>query len=51
LSTVCSTAAGRETFASSLVNFLQTYRMFDGIDFDWEYPGGDGIVSPLPSIA
>ena len=41
-STVCSTPAGREAFASSLVNFLTTYRMFDGIDFDWEYPGGGG---------
>jgi len=42
-SRVCSTAAGRETFASSLVRFLDTYRMFDGIDFDWEYPGGGGL--------
>ena len=41
-SAVCSTPAGREAFASSLVNFLTTYRMFDGIDFDWEYPGGGG---------
>ncbi|MFM7522145.1 MAG: glycosyl hydrolase family 18 protein, partial [Planctomycetota bacterium] len=41
-STVCSTATGRETFAASLVKFLETYRMFDGIDFDWEYPGGGG---------
>jgi hypothetical protein len=39
-STVCSTATGRETFAASLLKFLETYRMFDGIDFDWEYPGG-----------
>ena len=44
-STVCSTAAGRETFATSLVNFLKTYRMFDGVDFDWEYPGGGGLES------
>jgi chitinase len=44
-STVCSTAAGRETFATSLVNFLKTYRMFDGVDFDWEYPGGGGLDS------
>ncbi|MFM8892603.1 MAG: glycoside hydrolase family 18 protein, partial [Planctomycetia bacterium] len=42
-STVCSTAAGRETDATSLTNFLNTYRMFDGIDFDWEYPGGGGL--------
>ncbi len=41
-SAVCSTPAGRETFATSLVNFLTTYRMFDGVDFDWEYPGGGG---------
>ncbi|MGI9176296.1 MAG: glycosyl hydrolase family 18 protein, partial [Pirellulales bacterium] len=42
-SSVCSTAAGRETFATSLATFLDTYRMFDGIDFDWEYPGGGGL--------
>jgi len=41
-SSVCSTATGREAFATSLVQFLNTYRMFDGIDFDWEYPGGGG---------
>ena len=49
-SSVCSTATGRETFATSLARFLDTYRMFDGIDFDWEYPGGGGLdgnsVSP-----
>jgi chitinase len=44
-STVCATAAGRETFATSLATFLDTYRMFDGIDFDWEYPGGGGLDS------
>ncbi len=42
-SNVVSTAAGRETLANSIVGFLDTYRMFDGIDFDWEYPGGGGL--------
>ena len=41
-SSVCSTSAGREAFATSLAKFLDTYRMFDGIDFDWEYPSGGG---------
>ncbi|MFM9035071.1 MAG: glycosyl hydrolase family 18 protein, partial [Mycobacterium sp.] len=42
-STAVSTAAGREKLATSIVNFLDTYRMFDGVDFDWEYPGGGGL--------
>jgi chitinase len=41
-STVVATAAGRQTFADSIVTFLTTYEVFDGIDFDWEYPGGGG---------
>lgn len=42
-STVTATAAGREKLANSIVGFLNTYRMFDGVDFDWEYPGGGGL--------
>ena len=42
-SSVCSTDQGRETLASSIYDFLGTYTMFDGIDFDWEYPGGGGL--------
>lgn len=44
-SDVASTAEGRATFADSVVTFLQKYDMFDGIDFDWEYPGGGGLES------
>ena len=43
-STVASTAAGREKLANSIVSFLTTYQMFDGVDFDWEYPGGGGLA-------
>ena len=43
-SSVTATAAGREKLANSIVSFLNTYRMFDGIDFDWEYPGGGGLA-------
>ncbi|MDG2410054.1 MAG: glycosyl hydrolase family 18 protein [Pirellulales bacterium] len=44
-SSVCSTAQGRETLANSIYSFLDTYSVFDGIDFDWEYPGGGGLSS------
>ncbi|MDG1991163.1 MAG: cellulose binding domain-containing protein, partial [Pirellulales bacterium] len=32
-STVTSTQAGRDTFSDSIVEFLTTYQVFDGIDF------------------
>lgn len=30
----------RDTFVSSVKEFLQTWKFFDGVDIDWEYPGG-----------
>jgi GH18 family chitinase len=50
-STTFDTAAEREVFAESVVDFLRTYSMFDGVDFDWEYPGGGGLDSNAVSSA
>ncbi len=42
-SDVAATAATREVFANSAVNFIRTYN-FDGVDLDWEYPVGGGLI-------
>ncbi|WP_233568117.1 glycoside hydrolase family 18 protein [Cohnella faecalis] len=42
-SDMAATAKTRETFADSTVSFLRRYA-FDGVDLDWEYPGGGGMA-------
>lgn len=41
-SDVATTAATREVFANSAVDFLRKYN-FDGVDLDWEYPVSGGL--------
>ena len=35
-------AANRTRFIDSVEEFLKTWKFFDGVDVDWEYPGGYG---------
>ncbi len=37
----------RAVFVNSVVEFLTTYEFFDGVDIDWEFPGGGGANAAL----
>ncbi|PJG57936.1 glycosyl hydrolase family 18 protein [Aeromonas cavernicola] len=41
--------AKRDTFVASVKEFLKTWKFFDGVDIDWEYPGGQGANPKLGS--
>ncbi|MFC5473795.1 glycosyl hydrolase family 18 protein [Paraherbaspirillum soli] len=40
-------AAKRKVFVDSMEQFLRTWKFFDGIDIDWEFPGGGGANGRL----
>ena len=42
-----ATQDGRNIFINSIVKFLQANPYVDGIDLDWEFPGGAGAVPGL----
>ncbi|WP_108651286.1 glycosyl hydrolase family 18 protein [Dongshaea marina] len=39
----------RDRFVASVKEFLKTWKFFDGVDIDWEYPGGKGANTSLGS--
>jgi len=49
--TLANNATHRQTFINSVIAFLKNYPLFDGVDIDWEYPGGGGANSELGSSA
>ncbi|MGF1910870.1 glycosyl hydrolase family 18 protein [Vibrio kasasachensis] len=42
-----TTKANRDVFVASMKRFLTTWKFFDGVDIDWEFPGGGGTTASL----
>ncbi|MEZ5450511.1 MAG: glycosyl hydrolase family 18 protein [Thiolinea sp.] len=41
--TLANDPQARKVFVASVLRFLQRYPVFDGVDIDWEYPGGGAL--------
>ncbi|GAA0813135.1 glycosyl hydrolase family 18 protein [Colwellia asteriadis] len=39
--------ANRDVFVASMKTFLKTWKFYDGVDIDWEFPGGNGASPTL----
>ncbi|WP_432816141.1 glycosyl hydrolase family 18 protein [Vibrio intestinalis] len=39
--------ANRDVFVASVKRFLKTWKFYDGVDIDWEFPGGGGAAPNL----
>lgn len=39
--------ANRKIFIDSVEEYLRTWKFFDGVDIDWEFPGGNGATAGL----
>ncbi len=42
-----TTKSNRDTFVDSVKRFLSTWKFYDGVDIDWEFPGGGGAAPNL----
>ncbi|APO13894.1 chitinase [Plodia interpunctella granulovirus] len=40
----------RKVFVESVEEFLETWKFFDGVDIDWEFPGGKGANPALGNV-
>jgi chitinase len=46
---ISSSAASRQVFSQSVLDFLEKYPFFDGVDIDWEFPVIGGLQAGLAS--
>lgn len=44
---IVKTEASRAAFVASAVDFLKAHPEFDGVDIDWEFPGGGDEARPI----